>query len=52
MWPLRWLASLTAGFFAWAVGVRNVMFDLEVKKVRRLDVPVISVGNIVVGGTG
>lgn len=43
--PLSWLYGL-------AVRVRNALFDLGVLKSESFDVPVISVGNITVGGTG
>ena len=42
--------------FAWAYGaateVRNWLFDHNVLKAEQFDVPVVSVGNITVGGTG
>ncbi len=34
------------------MGVRNRLYDLGLLKVRRVDAPVISVGNLSVGGTG
>ncbi len=34
------------------VGVRNMLYDLDILKVHEFDLPVISVGNITVGGTG
>lgn len=43
--PLSWLY----GFFA---GLRNTLFEIGVLKSRDFDVPMISVGNITVGGTG
>lgn len=43
--PLSWLYGL-------GVGVRNTLFDIGVLKSVAFDVPVISVGNITVGGTG
>ena len=43
--PLSWLYGL-------GVRVRNQMFELGVLKSRSFDVPVISVGNITVGGSG
>ena len=43
--PLSWLYGL-------GVGVRNLLFDLGVLRSRSYDVPVISVGNVTVGGTG
>jgi tetraacyldisaccharide 4'-kinase len=41
--------SLLYGF---AVYLRNQLFDLNLLKSREFDIPVISVGNITVGGTG
>ena len=41
--------SLLYGF---AVLLRNRMYDLNILKSQRFDVPVISIGNITVGGTG
>ncbi len=43
--PLSWLYGL-------GVRVRNLMFNIGVLKSRDFDIPVISVGNITVGGTG
>lgn len=43
--PLSWLY----GFGVW---VRNMMFDLGLKKSKSFNVPVINVGNLTVGGTG
>ena len=43
--PLSWLYGL-------GVGIRNTLFDLGILKSRSFDVPVISVGNITVGGSG
>ena len=43
--PLSWLYGLGVGF-------RNFLFDVGIKKSRAFSVPVISVGNITVGGTG
>ena len=43
--PLSWLYGL-------AVGIRNALFEMGILKSRAFDVPVISVGNITVGGTG
>ncbi len=43
--PLSWLYGL-------AVKLRNLLFDVGVLKSRNFDVPIISVGNITVGGTG
>jgi tetraacyldisaccharide 4'-kinase len=38
--------------YAWAMRVRNARFDHNRSAVIRVDVPVISVGNITTGGTG
>ena len=43
--PLSWLYGL-------GVRLRNWMFDIGLKKSRSFDIPVISVGNITVGGSG
>ena len=45
LFPLSWLYGL-------AVGIRNALFEMGILKSRAFDVPVISVGNITVGGTG
>lgn len=45
LWPLMPL-------YAAAVGVKNAAYDLGLFKVQRLSWPVISVGNISVGGSG
>jgi tetraacyldisaccharide 4'-kinase len=47
--PLLLPFSLLYGF---AVSVRNKLFDLNILKSTKFDFPVISVGNITVGGTG
>jgi tetraacyldisaccharide 4'-kinase len=39
-------------FYGLVVLVRNLLFDLRILKSRRFKLPVISVGNITVGGTG
>ncbi len=43
--PLSWLYGL-------AVKIRNTMFEIGLLKTRSFDVPIISIGNITVGGTG
>ena len=43
--PASWLYGI-------GVGVRNILFDKGVLRSRCFDIPVISVGNISVGGTG
>jgi tetraacyldisaccharide 4'-kinase len=43
--PFSWLYGL-------GVGVRNQLFELGILKQRTFDIPVISVGNITVGGAG
>ncbi len=43
--PLSWIYGL-------GVGIRNYLFDIGVLKQRAFDIPVISVGNITVGGSG
>lgn len=43
--PLSWLYGV-------GVGIRNFLFDVNIIKSRTYDIPVISVGNITVGGSG
>ena len=43
--PLSWL-------YGFGVGLRNMLFEMGVLKSRSFSTPVISVGNITVGGTG
>ena len=43
--PLSW-------FYGLGVGFRNMLFEMGILKSRSFKVPVISVGNITVGGTG
>ena len=47
----RWLLPLS-WFYGLAVGFRNTLFEMGVLKSRAFSLPVISVGNITVGGTG
>jgi len=43
--PFSWLYGIV-------VGLRNALFDMGILKSRAFDVPVISVGNITIGGAG
>lgn len=45
LWPLSKL-------YGAIIGVRNRMFDIGILKQHEFDIPIISVGNIAVGGTG
>lgn len=45
MIPLSWLYGVV-------VGLRNLLFDLRVLPSERFGIPVISIGNIIAGGTG
>ncbi|MBK8096636.1 MAG: tetraacyldisaccharide 4'-kinase [Planctomycetes bacterium] len=45
LWPLGLLYGCVAGF-------RNWLFDARLKRIERLAAPVVSVGNLTVGGTG
>lgn len=45
LWPL-------AAFYGLGVWARNALFDAGLRRVHRLPVPVVSVGNLSVGGTG
>lgn len=44
--------SVLAGGWALAQGLKSWSYGVGLRKARRLDVPVISVGNLTVGGTG
>lgn len=45
LYPLAWLYGM-------AVSFRNWLYDFSILKSKEFDVPVISIGNITVGGTG
>ena len=47
----NWLKPLS-WFYGLGVGFRNMLFDTGILKSRSFSVPVISVGNLTVGGTG
>ncbi len=49
---LRIAFELLSWLYGLAVGIRNLLFDLRIRKQTKLPVPVISVGNITTGGTG
>ncbi|MCG6916406.1 MAG: tetraacyldisaccharide 4'-kinase [Deltaproteobacteria bacterium] len=49
---LRALATLAAWLYNKTVALRNLLFDHGVLKIHKLNCPVISVGNLAVGGTG
>ena len=50
--PLRFLFTPLSWFYAASVQLRNILYTHEVLKARRLPCRVISIGNIIVGGTG
>lgn len=45
LWPLAWI-------YGGAVSVRNMLFNCGILSSKEFDVPIISIGNITVGGTG
>lgn len=49
---LRLLLFPFSFFYAFGVIIRNIAYDLGILKSRRFKVPVISVGNLAVGGAG
>ena len=49
---LRMVATVVAWSYDKLMIFRNLLFDLRILKVHKLSCPVISVGNLVVGGTG
>jgi tetraacyldisaccharide 4'-kinase len=53
--PPRWLRfglRPFSWFYGGAVRARNALFDARLRRVERVGVPVVSVGNLTVGGTG
>jgi len=50
--PVKIIASVLSFFYLIIINVRNWLYDHKVLKAVRLSCPVISVGNITVGGTG
>ncbi|WP_243389022.1 tetraacyldisaccharide 4'-kinase [Flavobacterium aurantiibacter] len=49
---LRFLLFPFAVIYGWITAVRNLLFDFQLLRGKTFDVPVISVGNLSVGGTG
>jgi len=49
--PVRWAMGRLSRVYSWGVAARNRAFDCR-GAAARLSVPVISVGNIIAGGTG
>ena len=49
---LRGLLAVAGGLYALVVSIRNAGYDWRLARIRRVDVPVISVGNLTLGGTG
>lgn len=47
----QWLRPLSC-MYRLVVNTRNLMFEMGILKSRAFDIPIISVGNITVGGTG
>jgi tetraacyldisaccharide 4'-kinase len=50
--PWRWLLAPAWVGFALGVAARSLAFDCGLRRIHRLDVPVLSVGNLVAGGAG
>ena len=48
---LRWLLSVVAMMYGQVMYWRNVAYDRGWKRITRLPVPVISVGNVTTGGS-
>ncbi len=50
--PLRWILWLFQAPYALAVSLRTWQFESGIRKIHKVQVPVISVGNLTTGGTG
>jgi len=50
--PLKTISAFLSFFYRIVVGVRNGLYDKKIFKEFTFDCPVISVGNLTVGGTG
>lgn len=50
--PLRWLLSPLSAIFRLLIALRKLCYHLDIFKKVRINVPVIIIGNISVGGTG
>lgn len=50
--PVRIIASILSFFYLGIINFRNWLYDKKIFKETKLSCPVISVGNITVGGTG
>ena len=48
----HWLFAPLTALYGMAIGVRNRLFDWKILPSEEFDLPVISVGNLTVGGTG
>ncbi|HEY2587470.1 MAG TPA: tetraacyldisaccharide 4'-kinase [Tepidisphaeraceae bacterium] len=48
----RGFLTIVEPFYAGAITIRNHLFDRQLKSIRHLPRPVISIGNITTGGTG
>lgn len=51
-WVLRFLLAVVSVFYGLAIRLRNGLYRRGVLKIRRVEVPVISIGNLTTGGTG
>ncbi|MBI9067559.1 MAG: tetraacyldisaccharide 4'-kinase [Salinivirgaceae bacterium] len=49
---MHWYLYPFSILYGIAINVRNKLFDLEIKKSKSFKLPIISIGNISVGGTG
>jgi tetraacyldisaccharide 4'-kinase len=49
---VRLLLFPIALLYSLIIQIRNILFDIHILKVHRFNLPIISVGNITVGGTG
>ena len=48
----HWLLAPLTALYGMVIGIRNRLFDWKILPSEEFDLPVISVGNLTVGGTG
>lgn len=49
---LRWILHFCSGVYGFITHMRNLAYKYQIFRSKKLDAPVISIGNIIAGGTG